>query len=234
MLANITSDPASPSPAPSAPKLKRSVQNQAIQNYIGEAETFILTVTNDAEIHPVMDEHGYDAAELAIGNGLLQTAANAFGVRLTGIAGKTDLHEDLQTADEKARDDYAAFRLVARAAFPAQSDRVGLGLTGNVPHDLQKFITLAHTSYTNAAKPEWTTKMSRRGYAPARLTTLNAAISALTGTESEAAISAGDAVEDTKARDDAYIALKDWIKEAHGVARGAFRGNDGALTKLKL
>jgi hypothetical protein len=38
--------------------------------------------------------------------------------------------------------------------------------------------------------------MSRRNYAPARLTM--------------------------------------WIKEAHGVARGAFRGNPGALTKLKL
>ncbi|HEY5036943.1 MAG TPA: hypothetical protein VII74_07425, partial [Chthoniobacterales bacterium] len=83
-------------------------------------------------------------------------------------------------------------------------------------------------SYTNAAKAQWTTKMSKRGYAPARLTTLNDAISALTGTESETAIAAGEAVEDTKARNDAYIALKDWIKEAHGVARGAFRGNGGA------
>lgn len=172
--------------------MKRSVQNQAIQNYIGEAETFIITVTNDAEINPVMDAHGYNAAELATGNGLLKTAADAFGVRLTGIAGKTDSHTGLRTADGEARDEYAAFRSIARAAFPEQSDRVALGLTGNVPHDLQKFVTLAHSSYTNAAKPQWTAKMTKRNYAPARLTTLNQAVTALTGTESEAAIAEGE------------------------------------------
>jgi hypothetical protein len=132
------------------------------------------------------------------------------------------------------RGDYAAFRSVARAAFPAQADRVSLGLTGNVPQDLQKFVTLAHTSYTNAATGPWTKKMSRRNYAPARLTMLNAALDALSSTESGSAIAAGEAQQGTEARNDAYMALKEWIKEAHGVARGAFRGNPGALTKLKL
>ena len=234
MSENITSDPASPAAAPTAPKLKRSVQNQAIQNYIGEAETFLITVGSDEEIHPVMEQHGYDADELARGDRLLRTAANAFGVRLTGIAGKTEKHEDLISSDEQARNDYAAFRSIARAAFPAQADRIALGLTGNVPHDLQKFVTLAHTSYTNAAKASWTTKMTKRGYAPARLTTLNNALDALTGTESDSAVAAGEAEQTTEARDNAYNALKEFIKEAHGVARGAFRGNAGALTKLKL
>jgi hypothetical protein len=113
-LANITSDPASPAPAASAPKVHRS-----IQNYIGEAETFITTVKTDAEINPVMDLHGYDAAELATADGLLQTAAAAFGVRLAGIGGKTEKHEELMTGEAQVRGDYAAFRSVARAAFPA-------------------------------------------------------------------------------------------------------------------
>jgi len=235
MADNITSDPASPKAAPTAPKVKRSIQNQAIQNYIGDAETFLITVANDAEINPVMDTHGYDAPELASGNILLGTAATAFGVRLTGIAGKTSMHEELKTSDELAREDYAAaFRTIARAAFPAQADRVALGLTGNVPHDLQKFVTFAHSSYTNAAKATWTKKMPKRNYAPARLTTLNTALDSLSGTESGKAIAAGAAEQSTAARDAAHAALKDFIKEAQGVARGAFRGNSGALTKLKL
>ena len=233
-MGNITSDPASPKAAPSAPKVKRSIQDQAIQNYIGDAETFLITVGTDAEINPIMDTHGYDAAELAAGNTLLGTAATAFGVRLTGIAGKTDKHEVLKTSEELAREAYAAFRTIARAAFPAQADRVALGLTGNVPHDLQKFVTLTHTSYTNAAKAPWTTKMAKRNYAPARLTTLNAALDTLSGTESDRAVAAGAAEQSTAARDAAHAALKEFIKEAHGVARGAFRGNSGALTKLKL
>ena len=37
-----------------------------------------------------MATHGYDAAEIATGSGLLTTAADAFGVRLTGLGGKSD------------------------------------------------------------------------------------------------------------------------------------------------
>lgn len=150
------------------------------------------------------------------------------------MGGKTEMHEGLKSDEETVRDDYAAFREVARAAFPKQADRIGLGLTGNVPHDLQKFITLAHASYTNAAKAEWTEKMTKRGYPPARLTTLNDAVTDLTGTDSQKAIAAGEAEQSTEARDAAYNDLKEYMKEIMGVARGVFRGNSGALTKLKL
>ncbi len=233
-MANITSDPASPAPAPGAPKLHRSRVNQAIENYIGDAETFLITVGTEAEIKPAMEEHGYNAAALATGNNLLGVAAEAFGVRLTGIAGQTGKQSELKTADEQAREDYATFREIARASFPEQADRIALGLTGNVPHDLQKFMTLAHTSYVNAAKAPWATKMTERNYAPARLTTLNDAITALSGTDSEKAIAAGEAVDDTDARDLAYNNLKEYMKEIMGVARGVFRKNAGAKTKLKL
>ena len=66
-----------------------------------------------------MATHGYDGAELTAGNTLLGTAATAFGVRLTGIAGKTGKHEELMTSDQTARDDYAAFRLIAAPLFPS-------------------------------------------------------------------------------------------------------------------
>lgn len=234
MSENITSDPASPPAAPTAPKVHRSIQNQSIQNFIGDAETFLITVATDADINRAMGQHGYDAEELAEGNRLLGVAAEAFGVRLTGIAGKTGMQQQKTTNDEQARNDYAAFRLIARAAFPAQADRVALGLTGNVPHDLQKFVTLAHTSYTNAAKAPHTTKMTKRGFSTDALTTLSRGLDSLSGTDSQNAIATGEAQEATGARDDAYDALKEFIKEASGVARGALRGNGGALTKLKL
>ena len=46
--------------------------------------------------------------------------------------------------------------------------------------------------------------MSKRNYAPARLTTLNAALDSLSGTESDHAIAAGEAEQDTAERDAAY------------------------------
>ncbi len=111
---------------------------------------------------------------------------------------------------------------------------MGLGLTGSVPHDLQKFTTLAHTSYTNAAKAPWAAKMAKRGYPAARLETLKAAVSALAGSESDKAVAAGEKEEDTAARNTACQNLKTYMKEIMGVARGAFRGNPGGLAKLKL
>lgn len=43
-----------------------------------------------------------------------------------------------------------------------------------------------------------------------------------------------DAEDDTDARNLAYTDLKEYMKELMGVARGALRGNKGALNKLKL
>lgn len=232
----MPNDPALP-PAPSAPaapKATREQQDKRIKAYVSAAGRLLTTAANDAEIRPVLEAHGYDAAEFAEGFRLQNLAAAAFGVRQEGIGEAEGAVDELHLADTAARDAYAAFREVARAAHPRQSDRDGLGLTGDVPHDLQRFITAAHASYVNAGKDPWKAKMTKRGYPAARLTTLLAAVDALTGSGSDRDQAIGDAEEDTAARDLAYTDLKEFMKELTGTARGALRGNRGALSKLKL
>lgn len=223
-----------PTPAPAAPKAPRSVQDQAIQNYLTEAETFLTTASTDPEIRPVLEAHGYDDAEFAEGFQLAGDAMTAFGGRQTGAGAQSQATGDLATATAKAREDYAAFREIARGIFPAHDDRVTLALTGNVPHDFQKFVTLAHTSYVNAGKPPQSVKLTRRGYPAARLTTLLAALDALVQTGSGQDEAQGDAVGSTAARDAAYEKLKEYMKELKAVARGALRGKAGAMGKLRL
>ena len=223
-----------PTPAPNAPKVHHNVQNKIITKYVTDAETFLETASTDTEIQPILAAHGYDAAEFAIGDGLVAAAGGEVAKRQAKLGQAEDAVDELHLGADGARDTYAQFREIARAAFPAQGDRVALGLTGDVPEDFQRFVTLAHTSYTNASLAAYTAKMTKRNYAPARLTTLLANLASFTEDKSKKNQAAGDAMESTKDRNDAYIALRAYMKELKGIARGALRGNKGALSKLGL
>lgn len=149
-------DPTTPNPTGTAPAVRRATQNKLIANYVVAAQTFLRTASTDAEIRPILEQHGYDGAEFAAGAGL--------DLRQEKLGGRENAQDELNLSADAARDTYAAFRAIARAAFPSQDDRVGLALTGDVPEDFQRFVTLAPTSYTNAGKAPYTAKITTRGY----------------------------------------------------------------------
>ncbi len=128
----------------------------------------------------------------------------------------------------------ATFREIARAAFPAESDRISLSLKGEVPEDTGHFITTAETSYAAAGKPTHAAKLTKRGYPATRLTTLLENLDDLTGTGGDQDTALGNAIEDIAERAAAYEALKTFIKELKGTARGALGGKHGLLAKLEL
>ncbi len=107
-------------------------------------------------------------------------------------------------------------------------------MRGDVPDDIERFTTLAEASYTAAGQDPFKIKLTKRGYPATRLTTLRAALDDLTATGGDQDESVGDAIDDTDARDKAYQALKTFMKELKGTARGALRGKNGLLAKLGL
>ena len=56
----------------------------------------------------------------------------------------------------------------------------------------------------------------------------------LTGTGGDQDTAERDAIEDTAERDATYAALKTFMKELKGTARGALRGKPGLLAKREL
>jgi hypothetical protein len=229
-------DPATPPtpPAADAPKIHRNVQNKIITSYVTDADRFLSIASTDPEIQSILAEHGYDAAEIAQGMELVKAASGGVAKRQEKLGGKKGAMDDLNLSADGARETYAAFREIARAAFPDQADRVALGLTGDVPEDFQRFITAAHTSYTNASKPAYTVKMTRRGYAPSRLATLLENLDSFAEDQSKKVGAAGEAMDSTEERNTAYAALRAYMKELKGVARGALRGKPGLRAKLEL
>jgi hypothetical protein len=93
--------------------------------------------------------YGFNAAELAVGKVL----ADALQPAITGLAGSMGdadrFTDEQERALKAARNTYAQFRQIARAAFPSRSDRTTLGLTGNVPEGSSSFLTATPASYAD-------------------------------------------------------------------------------------
>lgn len=228
----------SPEPTPGSneqsPKRPRSAQDKIIEAYITDAKKFLKVAAEDTEIRPILEAHGYDDEEFTNGNTLAKAASDAFEGRASGMGHQKLTGAALIAAIKTARFDYAAFRDIARAAFPAEADRISLSLKGEVPDDTGRFITIAETSYTAAGKAPFATKLTKRGYPAARLATLEQNLDELTGTGGDQDQAQGEAIDDTSDRDNAYAALKTFMKELKGTARGALRGKPGLLAKLEL
>ena len=228
--------PDSTNPAPITPEAPRrnSPQSKAIAAYITAAEVFLEVASTDAEITPLLAARGYDAADFAEGSALAATARATFEGRAGGMGNQSQKTSDLNAAIEKAREGYAKFREIARPSFPDRADRLALSLTGDVPEDTARFITLALASYGAAGKAPQSAKLIKRGYPAAVLNPLIANLHALTAAAGDQDEAQGGAVGNTEARDAAYDALRGFMKELKGVAKGALRGKHALLSKLGL
>ena len=220
------------------PKLRRTVEDQAIEKYIRDAGGFLEEARLSPGIAEALASAGYDGEELTWGLELQERAWNAFcalhGESKTGRqGGEADLHAKV----EDARDEWMAFRLIARAAFTSLDARLELRVMGDVPEDLQRFVNTAHAGYAAACEDPYTEKLSKRGYPPAKLKNLSGALDHLAALDGE--FDAADEVAehgpaDAGERNAAYVALKEYMKEIRGVSRAVFRKQPEALAKLAL
>lgn len=129
----------------------REQQDRVIANGITQSRQVLKTLVDDGDLRSALLPKGYDTQEISIGQSLQIAAQTTFNERQRAM-GEQDAAQialtDLVTA---ARNNYTDFRRVARVRFKAPSDRVKLGQVGNMPDDLQEFVTLATASSTEAA-----------------------------------------------------------------------------------
>lgn len=209
-----------------------------MDTYIQESGRLLDLIRTDFGLTEKFIAYGFDDAELAIGMARQENAANAMhSASLAVDATEDEASASLWKKALEARDCFAAFRTVARAAFPGLSERMNLGVTGDVPDDLQRFVNAAHTSYTAAGKPEFAEKLARRNFAPEKLAELKSDLDALAkagAAEAEDETTDPDAIADSEARHEAYNELKEFMKEIKGIARAIFRKDPDMLKHLHL
>jgi hypothetical protein len=218
-------------------KLHPTVEERAIATYIVDAATLLNTVRLSPGISERLENFGFDDEELAMGMGLQEEAAIAYQERhgvlpVDSSVGLAALTERMN----QARDDFAEFRGVARAAFTDLSDRTNLRVTGDTPDDLQRFMNQAHGAYLAASAEPFTAKLSKRGYPPFRLSALLDDLDSLAMLDVAHEIAASDAEEemDRSGCDQAYDTLRVYMKEIKGVIRTVFRKQPEVLQALGL
>ena len=220
------------------PKLRRTVEDQAIEKYIRDAGNFLEEARLSPGISEALESAGYDGEELTWGMELQEKAWNAF----CSVRGEAPPDRDrgeaiLDEKMEEARDEWTAFRLIARAAFTGLDARLELRVMGDVPEDLQRFINVAHSGYAAASEDPYAEKLSKRGYTPEKLRSLSGTLDSLATLDGE--LDAADEVaesgpSDPEERNAAYNELKEYMKEIKGVSRAVFRKQPEILTKLML
>ena len=133
------------------PKLRRTVEDQAIEKYIRDAGNFLEEARLSPDISEALASHGYDGEELTWGMELQDKAWNAFcAARGEATSDQQGSEVALNAKVDEARDEWMAFRLIARAAFTGLDARLELRVMGDVPEDLQRFINVAHAGYAAA------------------------------------------------------------------------------------
>ncbi|MGC1376743.1 MAG: hypothetical protein WA821_10980 [Anaerolineales bacterium] len=228
----MTDEPVSP-PAPTpTPKraAPRAEQDQEIANMITETRQMIGVAQDDAELAALLATRGYDADTLAEGLSLQQAAQDAFTARQAASAAQKQAIANATEAEAAARQAYTDFRQTARALFAASAERAALGLTGDVPRDAQKFITLARASYAAAQSAPYAAALSKYGFSGQAVAALDAFSKA--GEAQNAAAAA--AVKATADRDATAKALKQWSKQFKSIAAVALRAQPTQAKKLGL
>ena len=229
-------------PTATAPKLHQAVEDQAIEKYIMDSGRFLEIARSHTTVVELLEQHGFDDEELSIGMAMQAEALRSFRARHDdNPPERSAAMEALAVRVEKARDDFEAFRQIARAVFPELNDRVNLRATADMLEDLQRFINAAHAGYVAASQPPYAEKMSKRGYPLARLETLLREIDVLATldtaqglAEADSAETAENAPADTEDRDRTYEELKEFMKELKGVSKAIFRKQPETLAMLGL
>lgn len=223
------------------PKLGGVLEDQAIEKYVNDSGRFLEAARSHTTVTEMLATHGFDDEELSIGMALQAEAHRMFCARHDGCPPERDAALALLTRRiNEARDEFEAYRIIARAVFPGLADRLNLRATSDALEDLQRFINAAHSGYVAAMQEPYAAKMAKRGYPAAKLEALLREIDVLAtlDTAQEIAEANGDHFDavhaDTADRDRTYQELKAFMKELKGVSKGLFRKQPETLALLGL
>ena len=223
-----------PTPTP-APKRIRRDQDQQLADDITAARQTITTVQSDAELSAFLAPRGYDNDKLAEGLVLQQAAQDAFNGRQQAMGTQKQATAALTGAEAAARHAYGDFRDTARAIFKDSGTRNGLGLTGIVSKDTQKFITAARASYEVALNtPTYQSELTKYGYPATTIQSARALLDAFLAADNAQEQAIGAAQRATQQRDEAAATLAAWISQFRAIAKVATRGRADLVQKLGL
>ena len=211
----------------------RADQDQVISNFIGDLEANLDSLDADAELAAKMAKKGFDADKRLAGRGFLTTLKTNFQARQVKLGMQGEKSSASEGAEKVARLKYTDFRSTVRTAYTDTNTRMALGVSGLVPADTEKFLTLAEAGYMTATQTPYAAALEALGFDTEEQVASVATITALKAARQTHRGAIASAKAATKERDDTYkVALK-WNRDLLRMAKIALRERPDLLAKLR-
>lgn len=207
---------------------------KAIGQRLTAARVSLQNALVDPELGPPLAGFGFDAARLAEGLAILDTAETAVQAQVSTAGGWQTGTATLIMAKREARAAYQALAQVVRAAFGRSNPVLAkLGINGPMPTRQGHFLAMANALFVNVAS-DWdlAAEVARFGYTSDKLATERAKIEAMVEALRVREVAKGAAQQATMNQRAAMGDLGRWMGAFIRVARVAFRGQDQLMEKL--
>jgi hypothetical protein len=151
-----------------APRRSPQDQDQEIQNFINEARQRIQQARETPETQARLATLGFSATRLADGATLAEAAVTAFAARQRALGEAEQGVAEARAAGTRLVAGFVHFRQAVRIATSDNAIQAGLGVTGRLPKDTEKFLTAVQASLQTAQHPSYAPLVASVGYdAPA-------------------------------------------------------------------
>jgi hypothetical protein len=228
---NNAGTPASNTPAPR----KRADQDQQMANRANETRQIVGVIMDDGPVRSKLAPKGFDTQKLTGAILLCEEFDKKWNKRQNAMGIQADKAGVFTGLFDEATKSLSDFREIVRGAenpAPPPALLVACGITGEVPTDLQKFLTHAKSAYTTAKKPEYSAFMTNLGYSEEVLDDQITALDDLRKADEEHSKESGNAQKATDERDKAFEPVNAFRNSVMKIARRVFRKEPEQLSKL--
>jgi uncharacterized membrane protein YgaE (UPF0421/DUF939 family) len=174
-----------------------------------------------SEIAAIMAELGYDSTAIAEGKALLEETRNAYNLNKTEDDESSAAYANFTNKKVQLEDTYSIHRKKAKVVF--RNDAVTaekLAITGSMPRSYVKWLETAKKFYSVAATDtEIQGKLARLKISAENITAANTLTAELEQARAEYLREKGESQDATKAKDEAFAKIDDWMSEFYAVAR---------------
>ena len=203
-----------------------SFSKQSIDTKLAVAQLALSNATANPEISALLAGFGYDAARIAVGQALYETALAAHVSQQQEYGEQYEATQSFDTAWSAANQTYTQLVKIARVAFKGNPNAVtALGIAGKRKPSYSGWLDQAQQFYLTALdNTVFQTALSGYGVTLEKLQAGKALVDAVVTAKQSKESETGEAQQATKTRDAALDSLDDWMSDFIAIARIALEG----------
>jgi hypothetical protein len=208
----------------------------SLSNFFTQATVLLTNAQEHPDIAAALEAYGYDAATLAEGQALLDTARDLYDAQIREYGEQHAATQAFVDASEAADKVYGDHRRLAKLAFKNDAQRqTDLHLNERKPQAFNPWYQQARHFYTALlADSEAQTALARFNVTADDLSAAQAQVEGVASLKNAQEQEKGEAQEATQERNAAIEALDNWLADFRVVARIALEDDPQLMEALQM